>query len=283
MNEVADEEFLSYDQEEDYTFVCCKKRIDEGYEKLLKYISDVNEDEVETYVSEEIKVCGNRNIFVIVDKNLREGVIEFSLLKELCALYKWRRKFFDEHLPVLKGSWFTNSFCRDVITFQITRNFDQILRIASSRLLPSGKYPEGIFLESDGDISRNLRFRIDNLEILYHLKEVTLWKYYFLTEKFLPGSHLMYSDVAKIIFEHYLKSPRKLEELASICAKRNNISFSDCSRNVVTNERVGFYFPLDNIDGVLSNEGVELFSLLNEISSKIRNTSSSSLSDEIED
>jgi len=278
------EEQVIYNQEEDYTFVCCKKRIDEGCEKLLKYISDVDENRMETFICEEIKVCGSRNIFVIVDKNLREGVIEFSLLKELCALYKWRRKFFDEHLPVLKGSWFTDSFCRDVITYQITRNFDQILKIVSSRLLPSGKCPEGIFLGSDGDISRSKRFRIDNLEILYHLKEVTLWKYYFLTEKFLPGSHLTYSDVAKIIYEHYSKSPRKLEELASICAKRNNMSLSGCSQSVVTNDRVGFYFPLDNIDYVVSNEGVELFSLLNDVSSKIRNTSCGSPSiDWIED
>ena len=95
---------------------------------------------------------------------LKEEIVELSLLKELCKLYKWRQTFFDEHLPVLGGSWFTDSFCRDVVTYQITENFDQILKLASSRKIQEGTYATGLFLTSDGNYDRRIaRYRIHNL------------------------------------------------------------------------------------------------------------------------
>ena len=253
--------------QEDYTFINCEDRINKGKLKLNEYISDYDLELVETFIVEQIKVVGNRKVFVIVDRILKQGVIEFSLLKELCDLYKWRRKFIDEKLPVLKGAWFTNSFCRDVITFQITRNFDQILKIAaSSKLTKKSDFPTEIFLSSDGEKSRAARYRIDNLEILYHLHEKTLWKYYFLTEKFLPGSHLLYSDIVSVIMEHHSVAPKSLLQLAMTCVKKNGVSWEMSMDNIMKTDLVGYNRPLDEIDtNNLNDDGKELLSILQKV------------------
>ena len=119
--------------------------------------------------SKQVLIVGGSKItFQRVDQNLKSCLIEYSLLKELADLYEWRRNFFDEHLPVLKGSWFTSSYCRDAITYNVLKNFDQILKIVSSRKLLEGSFPRGIILQSDEDKTRFERYRIDNFEFLYH-------------------------------------------------------------------------------------------------------------------
>ena len=159
---------------DDYIFVTCSEKIAEGQRKVEELLSDVDQDKVQKLIEEQVAVVGGSKItFERVDKNLKSCVIEYSLLKELSDLYEWRRNFFDEHLPVLRGSWFTTSYCRDAITYNVIKNFEQILEIVCSRKLEEGSFPKGIILKSDQDQTRFERYRIDNFEFLYHtLKKV---------------------------------------------------------------------------------------------------------------
>ena len=159
----------------DYIFVTCAKRIEEGQRKFDELLSDFDQEKLETFIDDQVSIVGgSRLVYDRVDRNLKSGVVEYSLMKELSDLYEWRRKFFDDNLPVLKGSRFTESYCRDVITYNVIRNFDQILRVVCSRKLEEGSFPMGILLRSDLDESRIERYRIDNIEFLYHhLKKVS--------------------------------------------------------------------------------------------------------------
>lgn len=137
--------------------------------------------------------------------------------------------------------------CRDTITFQIMKNFEQVVEICCSNLRPNGSHPRGLYFEvsSAEEKSKCGRFRIDNLEMLYHVEDKYFWKHYFLTEKYLPGSYLRYGDVAKILFEHHQNSPHRLEELAMMKAKREDSSSSleNISKQVVRNDEYGFFEP----------------------------------------
>lgn len=95
----------------DYTFVTDDQRMADGKKLLEEYLADVDQEKKAKVMKEQVDVVGGHiNVYQIVDENLRNGLIEFSLLKESCDLYRWRRNYFDENLPVLKGSWFTNSW-----------------------------------------------------------------------------------------------------------------------------------------------------------------------------
>ena len=68
------------------------------------------------------------------------------------------------------------------------------MRIACSNLETEKTFPTGLFFTTDGDMrKRELRYRIDNLEILYHSREKYFWSFYYLTDKFLPGSYLHFA------------------------------------------------------------------------------------------
>ena len=258
---------------EEYTFVKNFPRIKKGKEILAEHLKNVDNSKVADLVAEQTELVGGSTLYERVDNNLKRGVIELSLLRELCDLYKWRRKFFDENFPVLKGSWFTDSFCRDVITFQITENFNQILNIACSNLRKEKSFPKGLFFTTDGDLrKRELRYRIDNLEVLYHVTDKYYWSFYFLTEKFLPGSYLHFTDVAKILSDHYSKSPGRLEELAMKKCKIQGASTKDMTPQVLRNDRLGFLLPDDDTPDNLADDGKELFVLLKIMFDKIKST-----------
>ena len=261
------------DMLQEYTFVTCTSRIERGKEKVAEYLQNVNHVKVGDLVAEQIELVGGPTLYERLDNNLKRGVIELSLLGELCDLYKWRRKFFDENFPVLKGSWFTDSFCRDVITFQITENFNQILNIACSNLRTGRSFPTGLFFTTDGDLrKRESRYRIDNLEVLYHVTDKHFWSFYFLTDKFLPGSYLHFTDVAKILTENHSRSPGRLEEIAMKKCKIEGISTQHMTPQVIRNDRLGFLFPDDKVPDDLADDGKELFILLKNMFEKIRST-----------
>ena len=69
--------------------------------------------------------------------------------------------------------------------------------------------PMGLFFEIYGTMTRPARHRIDNIQILFHLREKVLSTGHFLTEKFLPGANIRFGDIAHIIL-----GTKRLEELA---------------------------------------------------------------------
>ena len=257
----------------EYTFVTCKERIQKGEDRKRELLFDVDKAAVDKLVEKQVHVVdGSEVIFRRLDTHLNSGIIELCLLREYCELYHYRRTFFDNSLPVLKGAWFTNSFCRDVITYQITHNFDQILDIVCSNKSKT-EPPMGLFFDSDGTMTRSARYRIDNIQILFHLREKVLWTGYFLTETFLPGANLRFGDIAHIILEHHRLGTKRLEELAMQTVLRNNIELDCASRAVKDNATNGFYNPDCDIPENLTEDGKELFEQLKSVYNKIRNSS----------
>ena len=256
---------------EDYVFVTCSERITDGRRKIEDLISDVDQEKFDQLIADQVAVVGTETIFSRIDNNMKTGVIEYSLLKELSDLYLWRRQFFDEHLPVLRGSWFTDSYCRDVITFQVIKNFDFVLRLVCSRKLKAGEFPRGIFLKSDQHETRIERYRIDNIEFLYHhldLKKKILWTGYFLSRNFIPGSYLRYNDIATILMEKHSKGPQNLQQLALRVIKRSNQDELPMKK-VLLNDTLGFY-NIGEMPPNLTNDGRELFLKLNEVFHELR-------------
>jgi len=261
----------------EYTFVTCEERIQEGENRKRELLSDVDKNAVDKLVEKQVNVVGgNKVIFDRLDDHFKSGCLELCLLREYCDLYHWRRTFFDNSLPVLKETWFTNSFCRDVITYQITHNFNQILDIVCSNKTKND-HPTGLFFGSDGTITRANRYRIDNIQILFHLREKVLWTGYFLTDKFLPGAHLRFGDIAHIIMEHHRVGTKRLEELAMEKVLRNNIALDCASRVVIDNAANGFYDPDCDIPENLTDDGKELFKQLKSVYNQLKQGSKSEI------
>ena len=261
----------------DYTFVTCVDRIKEGEERKRHLLEDVDKDAVDRLVEEQVIAVGeSKVIFNRLDHNFKSGTIDLCLLKEYCDLYHWRRTFFDTNLPVLKESWFTNSFCRDVITYQITHNFDQILDIVCSNKTKT-EHPRCLFFGSDGTKTRAARYRLDNIQILYQLREKLLWTGYFLTDKFLPGSHLKFGDVAHIIMEHHRLGPKRLEDVAMMEVVRNKNPLDYSCQVVLDNAANGCFDPDGDTPCNLTEDGKELFEQLKLVYNKIKSIPESEL------
>ena len=264
------------ERQEDYVFVTCPERISEGQRKTEELLSDVDQEKLDKFIDDQVALVGSRLIFSRIDNNMKTGVIEYSLLKELSDLYLWRRQFFDENLPVLRGSWFTDSYCRDVITFQVIKNFDFVLKLVCSRKLNAGEFPRGIFLKSDQDKTRIERYRIDNIEFLYHhldLRKKILWTGYFLSRNFIPGSYLRYNDIATILMEKHSKGPQNLQQLALRVIKRSQFNLDEAPiKKVLLNDTVGFY-NIGEMPPNLTDDGSELFLKLNEVFNELRKCS----------
>ena len=113
-------------------------------------------------------VGGSPSVYKIVDKNLRNGLIEFSLLKESLRLHRWRKHYARKYPPM------NESDCPG----------------------SSGSSPE----------DKKKRVRIDRLQELFccgpQSDVAWLWKWHFLTPEYLADSGLRYGDVARIL-EHY--------------------------------------------------------------------------------
>jgi len=253
-------------QELDYAFVSCQRRIEDGEKRKVELLSDVDKEGVEKLIENQINIVGGSEVvFRRLDKQLKLGIIDFSFLSEYCLLYGWRRAFFDTNMPVLRGAWFTDSFCRDVITYQIIQNFDEILQLVCSRKIRNGEHPTGLFLSSDGVNTRAARYRIDNIHGLFHLREKVIWTGYFLTSKFLPGSNLRFGDIAEIIMALHGLGTKSLEVLAMKTALENDLPLDCVSLAVKVNAANGFYHPDCDVPSNLSVDGKELFENLKSI------------------
>ena len=262
------------ERQDDYVFITCAERIAEGERKIEELLSDVDQEKLDKFNDDQIALVGGEQIFYRIDNNMKTGIIEYSFLKELSDLYLWRRQLFDEPLPVLRGSWFTNSYCRDVITYQVIKNFDFILKLVCSRKLKAGEFPRGIFLKSDQDETRIERYRIDNIEFLYHSRKKILWTGYFLSRNFIPGSYLRFNDIATILMEKHSKGPQNLQQLALRVIKRSSCNQDEFPiKKVLLNDTLGFY-NIGEMPANLTDDGTELFLKLNEVFNELQNAKS---------
>ena len=110
--------------------------------------------EVKAQIDQIEVVGGSPSVYKIVDRNLRNGLIEFSLLKESLDLYRWRKHY--------------------------ARKYPNVADWPGS----SGSSPE----------DKKRRVRMDRLQELFCCRPQSdvawLWKWHFLTPEYLADSGL---------------------------------------------------------------------------------------------
>ena len=137
----------------DYYYVSDERRKTEGKANIKKYLENVNEVKKTKDIKSQIDVVGGcREVYEIVDKNLEKCLIDIKWMKETCDLYQWRKDYFNFNLPPLQ-SWFSNSSYINTITYQITKNFEQVVNICCSNLRPNDTHPWELYLEVEEDIN----------------------------------------------------------------------------------------------------------------------------------
>ena len=196
---------------------------------LAKWMQRVKRNKMVKIVKEQIDVVGGcPKVYKIVDENLRNSLIEFSLLKESLDLHRWRKHFVRQRM----------SRVRTYGENPETMRFERFVEFCYSY----------VFIKRQSStVSRDeskRRVRMDRLQELFRCGPKSdvawLWKHHFLTPEYLTDSNLSYSDVARILFEHYKNSPFKLEELAMKTAKKER---SILSEPVKRNDKNGFFRP----------------------------------------
>ena len=220
------------------------------FEDLLTH---VDEDEKAKVVAEQVEVVGGcRQTYKLVDENLRQSLIQHCLWKETLDLHQWRWRYFVRNLPPQR-SWFSNASRLNTISYQITKNFDQVVNICCSPLPSPQVWPYLLYLgvSSDELDEANIakRLRIRNLASLFHFchdwcGELTVSEFCSLYEDSTSSICLGYSDIAKTLFELYAISPPRLEEVAMKAVKKENrIAVDDLSQQVQRNDQDGFFEP----------------------------------------
>ena len=103
-------------------------------------LEDVNETLLEEFRSQERAIFGGDDSFhKIVSESLKEGEVREDILVAQRMLYKHRKDFFKDKIgnwTRKDDPWFTNgtddTHYFEVIPFQITKNHDEVLRLAAS-------------------------------------------------------------------------------------------------------------------------------------------------------
>ena len=138
----------------DYYFVTDVRRISDGKQILKKYLEDVNMENKRKVREIQIDVVGGcREVYEIINKNLEKCLIDIKWMRETCDLYQWRKDYFNFNLPLLQGSWFTNSYYINTMTYQITKNFEQVVDICCSNLYLNQNGNHGLYFEVKEDLN----------------------------------------------------------------------------------------------------------------------------------
>jgi len=198
---------------------------------LLEYQDD---EDIENMVNEHEQVQllnGNRDLYVMIDNNMRNGDLDKFLIKEHNIIYAWREKFFNHHFP--NGSWFTvpdplpfvpgDGYLRLItIPYQITRYFDRVMALASAkdRALLSW-YKQITYFENDGHLASEAECKYKWGELMNDLSEagddhekLTL----------CDEVNVGFGEVSHIIAEAFITGSKKLEEIALKAIMVNHIT-----------------------------------------------------------
>ena len=226
----------------DYVFVKDQQRIREGEEEMGRLLMEVDQEMVARLLEDQVEVVGgDRGLYRLLDSSLKATTFQPSLLVAQSKLYNWRRDFFVTHFPVNRGLWFTDSYCRDTVTFQVTVNWDQVLALGCSR-----SRPRGVFFTSDGMKTREARRRLDDASLLLIFKEEAgglYWTRLYLTENYMLGSSLCFQDVAQIILEQHRLGPDTLKQQALRQVVKSSLPLSSLPLSLQEASREGLLHP----------------------------------------
>ena len=236
----------------DYDFVVDEEWKIDGRKRLEDHLAHVHEDDKAKVVAVQVEVVGGcRQTYKLVDENLKNSLIQHSLWKETLDLHQWRWRYFVRNLPPQR-SWFSNASRLNTISYQITKNFDQVVGVCCSPQPKPSQWPHLLYLgvSSDELDEANMakRLRIYNLAHLFKTipcQDVeTLRSSRRIFQDHISNACLRYGDVAKLLFEHYATTPPRLEELAMKAVRqKNRIDVDGLSRATQRNDQEGFFAP----------------------------------------
>ena len=212
----------------------------------------VNEDEKAKVLAEQVEVVGGcRQIYEVVDENLRQSSIRGCLWKETLDLHQWRWDYFKANFPSPR-LWLSNTGRLNSISYQITKRFDQLVDVCCSPQPPpcGGGWERRTYLgvsseELDDKAAMAKRLRIVNLDLLFHSARYfgTYWEALFAGQHSLSEFGLSYGDVAKTLFELHGNTPARLEELAMKTVQQEDRREENLSRPTQSNDQEGFFAP----------------------------------------
>ena len=251
---------------------------------LLKY---QDKAAVEEMIEEQVELLrGNRKLYDMIDNNMMNGDLDPFFIKEHCAVYAWRERFFCQYFP--NDSWFTVDFLNDIfpfdpenvyhrfitIPYQITRYFDRVMALASAKVkvpVELSWLKRQVYFENNEQLS-------DEAECKYKWEE--------LTKDFTSDSddlekfehcaeiNVGFSEVAHIIAEVHQTGPKKLEEIVLKSILRHYIPWDFLPLDHVPIEIKkkavhGMYDVKDNAPENISNEGKEMFEKMKKVFSTL--------------
>jgi len=143
------------------TEALCRIGIEVNQEALL----EVDEVMLADFYNKQVELLGgDEEFFAQVDASLTDLKVVESIRDAQRKLYQWREeffhdnfksKYFDPDLPV--SNWITlgldDAHGHDTVPFQITRNFDEVMRLAASRKVLDPNQYEHFYFASDEIVS----------------------------------------------------------------------------------------------------------------------------------
>merc|ERR1712025_1447745 len=156
--------------------------ISEMREANRKLLAAVDEEIVDGFIQDQVNLVGGcEKFYAILDKSLYQTSIIPFFKEEQKLLVTWREKFFRQNFkseflcdprpssgkPVNTSLyWFTDgnddAHCLDTIHYQITQNFDQLMKFAASKVTLD-PYRERIYFESyEGHESKKFMYDLDD-------------------------------------------------------------------------------------------------------------------------
>jgi len=245
----------------------------------MAYLLEYQEDEdIQKMVNEQVQLLnGNRDLYIMIDNNMKNGDLNKFFIKEHYIIFAWREEFFNHHFP--NGSWYTvHSTPFDpedellrffTVSFQITKYFDRVMAYAAVNAKDRAIFP----------LVNQLTY-FENNELLASVAE-SKYKREALIDYLSNGDdedklavcvdfNVGFGEVLHIIAEAFITGPKKLEEIALKAVMMNHITsdlspLSDVPAIIQRKSVHGMYALGDDAPDNISTEGKELFETMKRI------------------
>jgi len=233
-------------------------------------------EDIEKMVNEQVQLLnGNRDLFIMIDNNMKNGDLDKFFVKEHNIIFSWREEFFNRHFP--NGSWFTvdsvpfdpeDYYLRLItISFQITKYFDRVMALASAKDRTSLPWVKQLtYFEHNELLASVAESKYKREALIDYLSNGDDEDKLAVCVDFNVG----FGEALHIIAEAFITGPKKLEEIALKAVKVNHIKsdFSPLSDVPAIIQRKfvhGMYALGDDAPGNISSEGKELFETMKRV------------------
>jgi len=223
------------------------KRIVTKIETRSCYKERIQEKMIQDWIDEQSKLVGSRHIYDVLNDGMKSTKLNRLLTSQQLKLYAWREDFFVDNLGgwnerknIAKDrKWETNTYedaifpvepedaiFLDTIPFQVTTNFNSIMRYASQDNLRLLKIP--VHLENSEEVSSRVRqfYDINKPEEMYY-EDGEMERILNDENEYEKLKNEVRSEGIFMICkarEKYRIIPKKLKEIASIAVIYSNLN-----------------------------------------------------------